>query len=252
MRRAGAAAAATAAHTSSSLSDQDQDYHQGGVSTAGPPPTDPHRTRRPTNHWAERPRPNSTGLEGSSAVSRESERAREASSSARVDKQVSASDRRQKDQVDVVDVANDQPAGISTPGGAVESTRTVEAEKTVTAEPALPATPVKNVISPPAAAQAERSVQSPSSPVSVSGEAVMEREAGDVIKVGSAVEAAEAGAEGVKFVEPICRADPSRFVLFPIKHPGLWDMYKKAKASFWTVEEVDLSQVGHRLLSLDQ
>ncbi|CAN0399494.1 unnamed protein product, partial [Hapterophycus canaliculatus] len=44
------------------------------------------------------------------------------------------------------------------------------------------------------------------------------------------------------FVEPICRADPSRFVLFPIKHPELWDMYKKAKASFWTVEEVDLSQ----------
>lgn len=65
------------------------------------------------------------------------------------------------------------------------------------------------------------------------------------IKVGSAVEAAEAGAaRGVPFVEPICRADPSRFVLFPIKHPDLWDMYKKAKASFWTVEEVDLSQVS--------
>lgn len=71
---------------------------------------------------------------------------------------------------------------------------------------------------------------------------------------GSAVEVAEAeagtargragaGAGGVPFVEPICRADPSRFVLFPIKHPDLWDMYKKAKASFWTVEEVDLSQV---------
>lgn len=64
------------------------------------------------------------------------------------------------------------------------------------------------------------------------------------VRVGSAVEAAEAGAaRGVPFVEPICRADPSRFVLFPIKHPELWDMYKKAKASFWTVEEVDLSQV---------
>ncbi len=68
----------------------------------------------------------------------------------------------------------------------------------------------------------------------------------------SAVEVAEteagpargrAGAGGLPFVEPICRADPSRFVLFPIKHPDLWDMYKKAKASFWTVEEVDLSQV---------
>ena len=67
---------------------------------------------------------------------------------------------------------------------------------------------------------------------------------GSAVKVGSAVEVAEAGAaRGVPFVEPICRADPSRFVLFPIKHPELWDMYKKAKASFWTVEEVDLSQV---------
>lgn len=62
-------------------------------------------------------------------------------------------------------------------------------------------------------------------------------------RIGSAVEVAEASARGVPFVEPICRADPSRFVLFPIKHPQLWDMYKKAKASFWTVEEVDLSQV---------
>lgn len=62
--------------------------------------------------------------------------------------------------------------------------------------------------------------------------------------MGSAVKAAEeASARGVPFVEPICRSDPSRFVLFPIKHPELWDMYKKAKASFWTVEEVDLSQV---------
>ncbi|CAM9728178.1 unnamed protein product, partial [Phaeothamnion confervicola] len=44
------------------------------------------------------------------------------------------------------------------------------------------------------------------------------------------------------FVEAICREDSSRFVLFPIKHPDLWQMYKQAKASFWTVEEVDLSQ----------
>ena len=32
-----------------------------------------------------------------------------------------------------------------------------------------------------------------------------------------------------------------RFVLFPIKHPDIWDMYKKAEASFWTAEEIDLS-----------
>lgn len=31
-----------------------------------------------------------------------------------------------------------------------------------------------------------------------------------------------------------------RFVLFPIKHNNVWDMYKKAMASFWTAEEIDL------------
>jgi ribonucleoside-diphosphate reductase beta chain len=31
-----------------------------------------------------------------------------------------------------------------------------------------------------------------------------------------------------------------RFVLFPIKHRTLWDFYKKAEASFWTAEELDL------------
>ena len=31
-----------------------------------------------------------------------------------------------------------------------------------------------------------------------------------------------------------------RFVLFPIQHREIWDMYKKAQASFWAVEEVDL------------
>jgi ribonucleotide reductase beta subunit family protein with ferritin-like domain len=37
-----------------------------------------------------------------------------------------------------------------------------------------------------------------------------------------------------------CSAEKNRFVLFPIQYPEIWDMYKKAQASFWTVEEVDL------------
>ena len=41
--------------------------------------------------------------------------------------------------------------------------------------------------------------------------------------------------------EPILINNPSRFVVFPIKHPDIWDFYKKAEASFWTAEEVDLS-----------
>ena len=33
-----------------------------------------------------------------------------------------------------------------------------------------------------------------------------------------------------------------RFILFPIQHPSIWDMYKKQEASFWRAEEVDLSK----------
>lgn len=42
--------------------------------------------------------------------------------------------------------------------------------------------------------------------------------------------------------EPLLRDNPRRFVIFPIQYPDIWEMYKKAEASFWTVEEVDLSK----------
>jgi ribonucleotide reductase beta subunit family protein with ferritin-like domain len=41
--------------------------------------------------------------------------------------------------------------------------------------------------------------------------------------------------------EPLLKENPNRFVLFPIQHPKIWDMYKKAEASFWTAEEIDLA-----------
>jgi ribonucleotide reductase beta subunit family protein with ferritin-like domain len=41
--------------------------------------------------------------------------------------------------------------------------------------------------------------------------------------------------------EPLLVENPGRFVVFPIDHHDIWDMYKKAVASFWTVEEVDLA-----------
>ncbi|XP_076804055.1 ribonucleoside-diphosphate reductase subunit M2-like isoform X2 [Clavelina lepadiformis] len=43
-------------------------------------------------------------------------------------------------------------------------------------------------------------------------------------------------------VEPLLRENPQRFVIFPIQYHDIWQMYKKAEASFWTVEEVDLSK----------
>lgn len=42
--------------------------------------------------------------------------------------------------------------------------------------------------------------------------------------------------------EPLLRPNPGRFVIFPIKYDDIWTFYKKAEASFWTVEEVDLSK----------
>jgi ribonucleoside-diphosphate reductase beta chain len=41
--------------------------------------------------------------------------------------------------------------------------------------------------------------------------------------------------------EPILVENKNRFVLFPIQHDDIWQMYKKAEASFWTAEEIDLS-----------
>ena len=42
--------------------------------------------------------------------------------------------------------------------------------------------------------------------------------------------------------EPILKENGGRFVLFPIQHNDIWEMYKKSEASFWTAEEIDLAQ----------
>jgi ribonucleoside-diphosphate reductase beta chain len=43
-------------------------------------------------------------------------------------------------------------------------------------------------------------------------------------------------------MEPLLQENPNRFVLFPIQNAEVWQMYKQAEASFWTAEEIDLSQ----------
>ena len=40
--------------------------------------------------------------------------------------------------------------------------------------------------------------------------------------------------------ELLLKENPNRFVIFPIKFPKIWEMYKKHEASFWTTEEIDL------------
>lgn len=43
---------------------------------------------------------------------------------------------------------------------------------------------------------------------------------------------------GEKEVEPLLKENLRRFVIFPIQYQDIWQMYKKAEASFWTAEEV--------------
>jgi len=42
-------------------------------------------------------------------------------------------------------------------------------------------------------------------------------------------------------IEPILQENKDRFVLFPIKYDAIWQMYKQAEASFWTAEEITLT-----------
>ena len=46
-------------------------------------------------------------------------------------------------------------------------------------------------------------------------------------------------------MDPILTPNEDRFVLFPIKHNDMMEMYKKHMAIFWTVEEIDLAQDTH-------
>jgi ribonucleoside-diphosphate reductase subunit M2 len=42
--------------------------------------------------------------------------------------------------------------------------------------------------------------------------------------------------------EPILTPDDKRFVMFPIQHNDIWEMYKKQVDCFWRPEEIDLSK----------
>ena len=45
-----------------------------------------------------------------------------------------------------------------------------------------------------------------------------------------------------QFQEELLAPTNERFVLLPIQYNAIWEMYKKAMASFWTAEEIDLYQ----------
>jgi len=58
------------------------------------------------------------------------------------------------------------------------------------------------------------------------------------------LDASAKGGPAVTFMTPEPLLDPNegRFVIFPIRHPDVWEMYKKHMAVIWTAEEIDLSK----------
>ena len=46
----------------------------------------------------------------------------------------------------------------------------------------------------------------------------------------------------MEHIEPMLQENMNRFVLFPIEHNEIWEMYKLHAAAFWTAEEIDLAE----------
>ena len=46
----------------------------------------------------------------------------------------------------------------------------------------------------------------------------------------------------MEHIEPMLQENMNRFVLFPIQHTEIWEMYKLHAAAFWTAEEIDLAE----------
>jgi ribonucleoside-diphosphate reductase subunit M2 len=44
------------------------------------------------------------------------------------------------------------------------------------------------------------------------------------------------------FIEPLLKPDDKRFVMFPIQHSDIWEMYKKQMDCFWRAEEINFAQ----------
>eukprot|EP01063_Lacrimia_lanifica_P028378 TRINITY_DN4139_c1_g2_i5.p2 TRINITY_DN4139_c1_g2~~TRINITY_DN4139_c1_g2_i5.p2 ORF type:complete len:360 (+),score=206.36 TRINITY_DN4139_c1_g2_i5:73-1152(+) len=67
-------------------------------------------------------------------------------------------------------------------------------------------------------------------------------ETADVAQKKAKLEKPEMTLAEKEAVEPLLKENPQRYVLFPLQYQDMWKMYKQAEASFWPVEEVDLSQ----------
>ena len=220
MRKASAGSGASSSERSA-LTTENKGRNDGGVCVAGSPSEQDPQSPTSGNRWTARPQHFDTALRGSSefALRRENERASHGEDMRRP---------RREGPDDLK--AQDEVASVREKQARIEP-RAPEVTETIAG--LRDRFPGHEGISRTSPLEA---------PVAVAEDTCLEGKR-KAETVGSATGAGEKGDIRAGFVEPVCRSDPSRFVLFPIKHPGLWDMYKQAKASFWTVEEVDLSQV---------
>jgi len=63
------------------------------------------------------------------------------------------------------------------------------------------------------------------------------------LNIGAAATApASAPVEPPKLPEPLLTENDDRFVIFPIRHPDIWEKYKQHMSVFWTPEEIDLAK----------
>ena len=60
--------------------------------------------------------------------------------------------------------------------------------------------------------------------------------------VADSVPALDLSVEAKPLPEPLLTVSDDRFVIFPIRHPDVWEKYKQHMAVFWTPEEIDLSK----------
>lgn len=108
--------------------------------------------------------------------------------------------------------------------------------------PFVARTPMKNASTTPATAFMSPDLSSGSSCAdSLDGSLESEVDATDIVKRIAKTAHKELEEQGFEVEEPLLKENPHRFVLFPIQDDDIWQMYKKAEASFWTAEEIDLA-----------
>ena len=45
-----------------------------------------------------------------------------------------------------------------------------------------------------------------------------------------------------KYSEPLLESNPDRYTMYPVAYPAVYEMYKKARASYWQPEEISLAK----------